>query len=86
MTTKLRKIGNSRGILLPKSILAQCEIENEVSVEVNGHHIIITAVTSVPEKRKGWEKAFKEMAENGDDALVMPDVFTDENTGDWTWK
>ena len=37
-------------------------------------------------KRKGWEQAFKEMAENGDDALAIPDVFNDENTDDWTWK
>ncbi len=29
-------------------------------------------------ERKGWAKAFQEMAKNGDDKLVMPDVFNDE--------
>lgn len=29
-------------------------------------------------KRIGWEEAFKEMMSNGDDELVMPDVFADE--------
>jgi antitoxin MazE len=85
MNTTIRNIGNSKGIILPKSLLMQCKIENEVSIEIKDNHIIITAATP-PAKRKGWEKAFKEMAENGDDALVMPDVFHDENTDEWTWK
>jgi antitoxin MazE len=85
MNTTIRDIGNSKGIILPKSILTQCDIESEVSIEVKNHHIIIKAATPAP-KRKGWDKAFKEMAKNGDDALVMPDVFNDENTDDWTWK
>jgi hypothetical protein len=25
------------------------------------------------------------MAENGDDELIIPDVFNDEDTTDWTW-
>jgi antitoxin MazE len=29
--------------------------------------------------RKDWEKAFKKMHENGDDQLLIPDVFEDEN-------
>ena len=84
MKTTVRNIGNSKGIILPKSILTQCDIENDVTIEVKNSHIIIAA-SPIP-RRKGWEKAFKEMAENGDDALVMPDVFNDENTDDWTWK
>ena len=28
-----------------------------------------------PEPRKGWEEAFKKMHENGDDQLMMDDVF-----------
>ncbi len=84
MNTTIRDIGNSKGIILPKSILTQCDIDTDVSIEVKDHRIIITAL---PEpKRKGWEKAFKEMAKNGDDALIIPDTFHDENTDDWTWK
>ena len=86
MNTTIRNIGNSKGIILPKNILKQCDIEEDVIVEVKDQRIIITAVPKPKVKRKDWEKAFKEMAENGDDALVVPDVFTDENTDDWTWK
>ena len=28
--------------------------------------------------RRGWAKAFKRMAKNGDDKLLIPDVFEDE--------
>ena len=86
MNATIRNIGNSKGVILPKSILAQCDIKNEVSIEVKDNHIIITATETKTAKRQGWAKSFKEMAENGDDALSMPDVFTDENTEDWTWK
>jgi antitoxin MazE len=84
MNTTIRNIGNSKGIILPKNILTQCDIDTDVSIEVKDHRIIITA-SPVP-KRKGWEKAFREMAKNEDDALIIPEIFNDENTDDWTWK
>lgn len=34
--------------------------------------------------RKDWPEAFQEMAKNGDDELVIPDVFEDEDFQDWT--
>ncbi len=37
----------------------------------------------IDEPRKGWEKAFKQMHENGDDELLMDDVFEDENFEEW---
>jgi len=84
MRARVRNIGNSKGVILPKSLLNQCFIEDEVNVEVKGQQIIITPAE--PERRKGWAEAFKKMAENGDDELIIPDVFEDENLDDWTWK
>ena len=34
--------------------------------------------------RKGWEKAFKQMHENGEDKPLMPDIFNEENFEEWT--
>ena len=84
MRAAIRNIGNSKGIIIPKNILAQCDIEDSVTIEVKNSHIIITATPET--KRKGWESAFQEMAKNGDDTLLIPDVFNEENTSDWTWK
>ncbi|MEP6610886.1 MAG: hypothetical protein ABJA76_03345, partial [Mucilaginibacter sp.] len=63
--------------------LKQCCIENEINIEVKDNTIIISPVDN--QKRKGWAEAFKEMAKNGDDKPVIPDVFEDENLDDWTW-
>jgi len=34
--------------------------------------------------RKGWDKAFKKMHENGDDKALMADIFEDENLEEWS--
>ncbi|MDP9048600.1 MAG: AbrB/MazE/SpoVT family DNA-binding domain-containing protein [Bacteroidota bacterium] len=83
MKSTIRNIGNSKGIILPQSFLKECFIEDEVDIEVKENHIIISAPETV--KRKGWEQSFKEMAKNGDDQLLIPDVFDDENVTDWKW-
>jgi antitoxin MazE len=76
MKTAIRKIGNSKGIILPQAYLKECFIEDEVNVEVKNNLIIISAANDF--KRKGWGEAFKEMAANGDDGLLIPDFFEDE--------
>ena len=83
MKSSIRKIGNSKGIILPQSFLKECFIDDEVDIEVKDNQIVITA--PVEAKRQGWEEAFKKMAQNGDDQLVIPDVFDDEDIADWKW-
>lgn len=84
MKSSIRNIGNSKGIILPQNILKECEIEYEVNLVVRDKTIVITPIET--QKRKGWAEAFQEMAKNGDDELVIPDVFEDEDFSDWTWK
>jgi antitoxin MazE len=84
MKSTIRNIGNSKGIILPQNILKECQIEYEVNIEVKDNSIVISPVEE--QKRKGWAEAFQEMAKNGDDELLIPDVFEDEDFKDWTWK
>jgi hypothetical protein len=51
-------------------------IDDEVNTEVKDNYIVISATGYF--KRMGWEKSFEEMANKGDDKLLIPDVFTDE--------
>ncbi|TAM55424.1 MAG: AbrB/MazE/SpoVT family DNA-binding domain-containing protein [Paraburkholderia sp.] len=69
MRTAIRRIGNSQGVLIPKPILAQLGLEDEVEMEVEDDVIILRR----PQKkaREGWADASKAVAEAGDDALVM---------------
>ena len=74
------KIGNSKGIRLSKTILEKYEIKDTMEVILEKDHIILKPKTK---PRKGWDKAFKKMHSNGDDKLIMPDVFPDENHEEW---
>ncbi|MDB5152261.1 MAG: peptidase [Mucilaginibacter sp.] len=83
MKSNIRSIGNSKGIILPQSFLKECFIEDEVNIEVKDNHIEISPANDI--KRKGWADAFKEMANNADDGLLLPDIFEDEDFADWKW-
>lgn len=76
MEVSLIKIGNSKGIRLSKALLDRYNIKDTVDVIPEKGQIVIKPV-SIP--RKGWEKAFREMSENGEDKLLIDDVFEDEN-------
>ena len=51
------QIGNSKGIRIPKAILKQCQIEDQVDLEVEDGKIILEARKKTP--RKGWGKHSK---------------------------
>lgn len=69
-------IGNSKGIRLPKKILEKYNIGDKIELVLEKGYIILKPKK---EPRKDWEKAFKKMHENGDDKLLINDVFEDEN-------
>ncbi|MBI1781596.1 MAG: AbrB/MazE/SpoVT family DNA-binding domain-containing protein [Sphingobacteriales bacterium] len=79
---KLRKIGNSKGIVIPLRYLKTLESDNDmIQVEADENGILLKS--NQPKPRRGWDKAFKKMAKNNDDKLLIPDVFKDENFDQW---
>ena len=85
MITKIIKIGNSRGIRIPKSFIDQSGIKNEVELEVKDDRIIIKSLSGV---RKNWDLAFQKMSRNNDDILLDQDSFSNQSSWDneeWTW-
>jgi len=75
------KIGNSKGFRLSKTLLEKYNIKDKVELILEKGQIVIKPISS---PRKGWEKAFKEMNENGDDQLLFNDVFENENLEEWS--
>ena len=73
-------IGNSKGIRLAKTLIEKYNIKDTVELILEKGYIILKPKSS---PRKGWEKAFKKMHENGEDKLLMADVFVDENFEEW---
>lgn len=70
------KIGNSRGIRIPKKVLDRYHLGENVELEFKDDCIVLKPS---PDVRAGWGDAFKEMAAQGDDQLVMPDFFTEDD-------
>ena len=85
MITRIVKIGNSQGIRIPKLLLEQSGLRDEVELEVQNQNLIIRPKRSV---REGWDIAFRTMAEKGDDQLLDKDYLTDQSSWDeeeWEW-
>lgn len=80
MELSVINIGNSKGIRLSKTILEKYNIHDKIEVILEKGYIVLKPKT---EPRKDWEKAFQKMHENGDDQLLMNDVFDDETFEEW---
>lgn len=80
MEVSIIKIGNSKGFRLSKTILERYNITDKIELILEKGQIIIRPILK---PRKGWDKAFQNMHENGDDQLLMDDVFEDENFDEW---
>jgi antitoxin MazE len=80
MEVSVVKIGNSRGIRFSKTIIERYNIRDTVEMILDKGHITIKPLSK---PRKGWDKAFIEMHENGDDKLIMRDIFEEENLEEW---
>ena len=85
MKTKLIRIGNSRGIRIPKSFIEQSGLSDQVELTLGDNEIILR---SADVNRKNWEDSFKKMAEEGDDFLLDQEEAghpTEWDETDWTW-
>lgn len=80
MEVSIIQIGNSKGLRLTKSILERYNITDKVELILEKGQIILRPIA---EPRKGWDKAFQRMHENGDDQLLINDVFEEENLEEW---
>lgn len=83
MKTELVRIGNSRGIRIPKPIIEQCGLGETVEVRVESHRLIISPAR---QPRQGWSDAFRASGPAGQDELMLE--VTEPNEFDhqeWRW-
>ncbi|MDQ6961537.1 MAG: AbrB/MazE/SpoVT family DNA-binding domain-containing protein, partial [Mariprofundaceae bacterium] len=76
MQVNVVKIGNSKGIRIPKKILDQCQVSDVLELTVQDNEIVLRPIHKKP--REGWAKAAKHCHELGDDALLITDVLDDD--------
>ena len=84
LKTRIIRIGNSHGIRIPKVMLQQVGLADEVEVEAQAGQLIIRPLRVV---RQGWADRFAEMRATGDDQLVEEETLTLTawEASDWQW-
>ena len=85
MKATIIKVGNSRGIRIPKPVFEQCGFEDEVEMEIRDNALVIRSPHQV---RAGWTEAFKSMAMHGDETMPteMEELSSDWDNTEWEWK
>jgi antitoxin MazE len=84
MSTKTRivRIGNSQGIRIPRALLEQAELPEEVELQARPGRLIVRAARR---PRTGWAEAARTMHEHGHDALLDESTSTQFDQDEWTW-
>ncbi|MBF0288727.1 MAG: AbrB/MazE/SpoVT family DNA-binding domain-containing protein [SAR324 cluster bacterium] len=84
MIAKIIRIGNSQGIRIPKPLLEQSGLKEEVELKIEDNQLIIRPLSN---PREGWDKAFKMMAKKHDDSLLDDELnLTNWEKTEWEWK
>jgi antitoxin MazE len=82
MRATLARIGNSRGIRIPKPLLEASGIIDEVELGVEDGRLI---VTPVPHPRAGWEAAFAAAPAAPDEETFADDLSNGFDDVEWAW-
>jgi antitoxin MazE len=81
MRAAVRRLGNSSGVLIPKSLLDEVGVGVGDAMEISLEEGRIVLAPVRRGTRAGWDEASKGIAETADDALVWPEF---GNAGDET--
>ncbi len=78
MRTSIRKIGNSRGILIPSVFLTDSGIGDQVDILMEGNALLIRPVQDL---REGWFEGY----DSSVDVDPLGDLPVDADAQGWTW-
>jgi antitoxin MazE len=82
MKARIVKIGNSKGIRIPKPLLEQLALAEEAELEVQQGQIVIRPAQR---PRHDWDEQFRAMAKRGDDRLLDQPTLTRWDEREWAW-
>ncbi|PYM17656.1 MAG: AbrB/MazE/SpoVT family DNA-binding domain-containing protein [Candidatus Rokuibacteriota bacterium] len=85
MATKTRivRIGNSRGIRIPKILLDQAQLPDDVELHAEPGRLVVQG-TRRP--RTGWAEAARAMSAAGDDGMLDDPTATRFDREEWEWR
>ena len=84
---RLTRIGNSQGIRIPKVLLDQVGLTDEVELEAQDGQLLVRPARPAGRARAGWDEQFRAMAEQGDDRLLDGDLTGHSrfDAREWEW-
>ncbi|MCX6101337.1 MAG: AbrB/MazE/SpoVT family DNA-binding domain-containing protein [Candidatus Bipolaricaulota bacterium] len=82
MKAKLIQIGNSRGVRLPKPIIEQVGLLDEVELVVRDGAVVISAVQPA---RHGWADAAAALSARHEDTVLDLYAPNDFDAREWEW-
>jgi antitoxin MazE len=85
MQARIVRIGNSRGIRIPKALLEHTGLAGAVEILVRKDRLILRRTKRA---RTGWAEAFRAMARAGDDRLADAGrlSLTRPQRDEWEWR
>lgn len=83
--TALRKMGNSTGMILPKSILGEIGVGTGASMDLRVEDGKLIATPLTPNGREGWAEAAAEIAAHEDADAAAWQGFGNEGDADLKW-
>lgn len=82
MKVDLVRIGNSRGIRIPKPIIEHCGFGDTVELRVERDTLV---VSSPRRPRQGWREAFQQAAKLEKDELLLSPLRNKFDDNEWEW-
>ncbi len=84
MQITIRTIGNSKGVVLPKPLLAQAGLEGLSTADVAVENGAIVLRKPAKALRSGWAQAAQALAAQGNEELLMGE-FANEGDAELVW-
>lgn len=82
MKARLVRIGNSRGVRLPKLLIEEVGLSDEVELRVSEGAIVILPTRA---QREGWAEAAQTLHERGEPGLLDSPTSTRFDEEEWEW-
>ncbi len=82
MKTRIVRIGNSQGVRIPKPLLEEAGLGDEVELRVEDGTLVIASANA---PRAGWAEAARQLAAAEDTGLLDEPVPTRFDTEEWEW-
>ena len=83
MRTRLIRIGNSRGIRIPKALVEAAGLDEPLRMRVVDEGLLLERVE---DPRAGWAEAVRELADRGEGGLLDDPLPTAFDESEWEWK